>query len=1148
MKRFLSVLAVLFAVALPLRSQIQIPPNIRNDGSTGTATAHLVKITGVPSAAVIATAGDISGAFGICDSSCGTSSSPNISNSGIDACAFDNGTVAGDYVQISGTVNGDCHDTGSATLPTSGEVIGRALSTNGSAGTYNILLILSNPGGSGSGGVNSGNIGQPTAYSSSTTVSSVPLSIVADAVTGSGISATPTAWVAATTYPLCQVVSNSGNYIAVSTNNSTTTPGTNRTVWYPIPNGSRPTQFDCAFYIAQSLVTSTAGVNLQLGSGVYSSCIGMTYPTVGAPGLPGVNIIGAGPGVSTIKQTCTLLSGSGGDGLAMLNVPVATVSFSLPRLIFRGFTLDANGLAWNFDLHACQQCFINDIDLLNPAFGSDHAFEAGTIGGTNKGWVFELNMQNVALVYNANVTGHGHGNGAATFTVAVSGGVPTITVTNGGLNYDTAQMDFRLVKTGGLEACSSVGTFTPTVDGSGTITAVTTTSTGCAATGLTFLQLFPGLRVDYGFKFSDMTDSDTISNLDTGVGRKCGIYTANVDAFNVYYKLHPQGTFDGVCTNGSETFIGTQIDSVYNHGINIGSSFNQETFFSSGFEWNGSHYTGSSDWYIQNLSNPPTGSQAAITSFGDSCGNTPLQDGYAHIVSGSGVVDTGSIMPPRMNMYNTMYCNQFTTATQPNATNTAADIIWSNGKFTNIWDWDLGSGGNTTMTLTGIGNPWVMNWLNPTPATSGANAASPQFSLQGQYWDGTVTQPYGPRMRATFAAGASPLATFRFDHLGTEPGAGHVWTFDAATLLPTGSTAVTQAPGDTSTDIATDGFVANAILGVAPSGAVFGSPSGNVAGDCVTITANASQGLTDAGFPCPNIPATAGAHTFLGNNTSSSGPVSGYIPIGTSDITPNLYCVATGSTNVYVATLTPAATALTAGLTVNMLPNAANTSTAPTVNVNSLGAVTIIKANGQALVPGDLAPNTVAVLVYDGTNFQLTNPATVLSQWPCAPQAGLSDTVDGPTTSPTETLFTTVCKIPANTLVTNTIIDGQLGLDWTGTAVVPNSTFKMYLCPTSGSLTGCKGIYTGTTSPVSAGTFSATLPFVIIGRAAAGGSVNISQQIGSGVSANTPFGRNTFSGSIGSIPTNADLYIQFTETFAANTAGNSYTIRSLIFR
>jgi len=180
----------------------------------------------------------------------------------------------------------------------------------------------------------------------------------------------------------------------------------------------------------------------------------------------------------------------------------------------------------------------------------------------------------------------------------------------------------------------------------------------------------------------------------------------------------------------------------------------------------------------------------------------------------------------------------------------------------------------------------------------------------------------------------------------------------------------------------------------------------------------------------------------------------------------------------------------------------------------------------------------------------LMEPGTTRSAWPCAPQVGLSDLLDATVITTTETLFATACKIPANTLITNVVIDGQLGIEWTATATVPNSTFKMYLCPSlqTGTPSGCKGIYTSATTPASAGTLSTVLPIMLIGRGAASSTAAINQQIGSGTGANVPAGRNSFGGSITNVTTNADLFLQFSMTFAAGTAGNTYTLRSLVFK
>jgi hypothetical protein len=55
--------------------------------------------------------------------------------SGVALCTFDGTTTIGDYIQISTTTGGYCHDTGSSTYPTSGTVIGRVLTVNSGAAT-----------------------------------------------------------------------------------------------------------------------------------------------------------------------------------------------------------------------------------------------------------------------------------------------------------------------------------------------------------------------------------------------------------------------------------------------------------------------------------------------------------------------------------------------------------------------------------------------------------------------------------------------------------------------------------------------------------------------------------------------------------------------------------------------------------------------------------------------------------------------------------------------------------------------------------------------------------------------------------------------------------------------------------------------------
>ena len=117
-----------------------------NEGTTGTTLNALAKLTGAPSTAVIAAATDTSGVLGVVNTNAGTTCAAGttgkacIVTRGPGTCIFDNAVTAGDYVQISSTTAGDCHDAG-AGYPASGEVLGRVLVSNASPGTYSAYFF-----------------------------------------------------------------------------------------------------------------------------------------------------------------------------------------------------------------------------------------------------------------------------------------------------------------------------------------------------------------------------------------------------------------------------------------------------------------------------------------------------------------------------------------------------------------------------------------------------------------------------------------------------------------------------------------------------------------------------------------------------------------------------------------------------------------------------------------------------------------------------------------------------------------------------------------------------------------------------------------------------------------------------------------------
>ena len=114
------------------------------NGAAGTTLNQLAKLVtlGAGATAVSTAITDTTGVIGIPIAGAGGSGAVIIQQSGQVLCVFDGSTTVRDYVQISSTLPGNCHDTGSTTPPTvGGDVIGRVLTTNIGVGTYLIDLF-----------------------------------------------------------------------------------------------------------------------------------------------------------------------------------------------------------------------------------------------------------------------------------------------------------------------------------------------------------------------------------------------------------------------------------------------------------------------------------------------------------------------------------------------------------------------------------------------------------------------------------------------------------------------------------------------------------------------------------------------------------------------------------------------------------------------------------------------------------------------------------------------------------------------------------------------------------------------------------------------------------------------------------------------
>ena len=85
------------------------------------------------------------------------------------------------------------------------------------------------------------------------------------------------------------------------------------------------------------------------------------------------------------------------------------------------------------------------------------------------------------------------------------------------------------------------------------------------------------------------------------------------------------------------------------------------------------------------------------------------------------------------------------------------------------------------------------------------------------------------------------------------------------------------------------------------------------------------------------------------------------------------YAADAGANDSYSISLNPSPGAYTTGMVVFFKANTVNTGAA-SINVNGLGAKTIVKRVNTALANGDIPSQALCMLIYDGTNFILLNP------------------------------------------------------------------------------------------------------------------------------------------------------------------------------
>jgi len=126
--------------------------------------------------------------------------------------------------------------------------------------------------------------------------------------------------------------------------------------------------------------------------------------------------------------------------------------------------------------------------------------------------------------------------------------------------------------------------------------------------------------------------------------------------------------------------------------------------------------------------------------------------------------------------------------------------------------------------------------------------------------------------------------------------------------------------------------------------------------------------------PTGNLPMGGYKHTNVADATVRAQ----YASAGQVQDSAFTFLTSPAGTNTITATAALGMSAYVTGQRFFFVAAASNTG-AVTLNINAIGAKSVTKNGTTALVSGDIAINAVVQVVYDGTQFQLLNPAAVSS-------------------------------------------------------------------------------------------------------------------------------------------------------------------------
>lgn len=387
-----------------------------------------------------------------------------------------------------------------------------------------------------------------------------------------GIGVAQTAW-SSGSYPLCTAVSNSGsNYLAVGTP-TTTTPGTNSAIWWPVQNGNTPTQLDCAFYYAQSQALAIGSANsIHLGESPFSTPYLTNIGLLEAANQLHTNIIGDGRGwnggptrIKVGQPISYAIATTNQSGSSPYDFVIDNIYVDGGGLLTGGcFQIQAQKVGhishigcqnWNNTLNTVVPVQFQSSNQNSYQFLIDDVYVAGA-GNAPSSW--------------ATVTASGTG---TTLTFAISGtntyfNLPQFAYLFG---YSSNGNPCTVMGTGGPAGSGLTTTSTGSV-GSYTLTGITMSGfSGC--TGPYFVAVPDISAAPYGIEISNLTDSTTKDLVVNNAGRKYGIFYNGTSEIKSFHEHVYGGQFTMIAdTNPGDVHLGAEIDTPEIIGIVTGNS------------------------------------------------------------------------------------------------------------------------------------------------------------------------------------------------------------------------------------------------------------------------------------------------------------------------------------------------------------------------------------------------------------------------------------------------------------------------------------------------------------------------------------------------------------------------------------------------